>query len=82
MARCKQTARMTTGGRSPLLTEKRKRERRQWKKDEEVRKAKTIAARYTAEAREGRAVRRAVEAEKREAEMAAKEAKKEKKTTK
>ncbi|CAL2030153.1 unnamed protein product [Caenorhabditis brenneri] len=70
MAKSMQTRRISTGWQGPTPEQKR-----QWKKNRKAWKAKQIAARYTAEARERRAAKRAEEAEKREAEKAAKDAK-------
>ncbi|CAL2030162.1 unnamed protein product [Caenorhabditis brenneri] len=76
MARRIQSARIRLGWLPPRPT------LRQWNKNVKARKARAIADRYTVEARDRRAVRRAEEAEKREAEMAAKKGEKGKKTTK
>ncbi|EGT36539.1 hypothetical protein CAEBREN_00908 [Caenorhabditis brenneri] len=80
MAKSMQTARMSTGGKAPrrLWVEENiaHRERhlalRKQRAEEKSQKAKEIAARYTTEARDERAGRRAGEAEKRGTEEAAK----------
>ncbi|CAL2030154.1 unnamed protein product [Caenorhabditis brenneri] len=79
MSKSMQTARMSTGGKAPkrglALMEELRRQRQlalRKRTEEKAQKAKDIAARYTAEARDERAVRRAEATLRRETEEAAK----------